>query len=315
MKSFAIIGGDRRNAALAERFLLKGYKVKLYGFIDFGRPLPMHCKNLNETISCADVVIGPMPCAQHGGLFNAPFHNVPVPAADIFALMCPKQVFMAGYIGEEILALAAARDIRVVDLLTREELLVANAIPTAEGAIKIAIEETDVTLHGNPVVVIGYGRIGTVLAAGLRGLGAKVCVVVNTAEAEAKARSAGHETVMFEKMAMRMGTAMVIFNTVPQIILSKCNMRHIDKKAVLIDLASPPYGINAADAKVAGLKTLYASSLPGKVAPVTAAVYIFEAVRNTLRELAQAEALRQSQLRENAGLPNPSNKTNQEEGM
>lgn len=49
-----------------------------------------------------------------------------------------------------------------------------NAVPTAEGAIQIAMEQTDVTLHGLPVLVIGHGRIGSLLARRLAALGAKV---------------------------------------------------------------------------------------------------------------------------------------------
>jgi len=284
MNSFAVLGGDKRNVAIAESLFFQGYSVKLYGFDYFDRPMPMQCKRLDETLSCADVVIGPVPCAQHGELLNAPFHNRPLTAAEVFGHMCAGKLFMAGMINTEIMAQAQAHNIHAIDLLTREELLIANAIPTAEGAIKIAIEETDVTLHGSPALVIGYGRIGTVLAAGLRGLGAQVCVAVDTLEAAARVKSAGHQAVFSREMSLPLRTAAVVFNTVPATVLDKCNMPHIDKSTVLIDLASPPYGINATDAKAAGLKVLYAASLPGKTAPVTAGKYILDAVMQILDE-------------------------------
>ena len=59
----------------------------------------------------------------------------------------------------------------VTDYLRREELCLANAVPTAEGAIRIAMEETARTLHGASALVVGYGRIGMALAPRLRALG------------------------------------------------------------------------------------------------------------------------------------------------
>ena len=52
-----------------------------------------------------------------------------------------------------------AAGMTVTDYLRREELCLANAVPTAEGAIRIAMEETARTLHGASALVVGYGRI------------------------------------------------------------------------------------------------------------------------------------------------------------
>jgi dipicolinate synthase subunit A len=192
---------------------------------------------------------------------------------------------LAGVINPELLQLAAKYNIHVIDMLKREELLIKNAIPTAEGAIKIAIEETDITLHGNRMMVIGYGRIGKVLSAMLRGLGAKVTAVVNNSEAAATAESSGHKALYYEDMESKLKQSDVIFNTVPEILLNKNNMRHIRKNTLIIDLASPPYGVEVNDSRDFGLKVLYTNSLPGKIAPVTTASYILGTVNSILSEL------------------------------
>lgn len=51
---------------------------------------------------------------------------------------------------------------------------VLNAIPTAEGAIQIAMEEMPVTIHGSKALVLGFGRVGKTLAKMLDGIGAKL---------------------------------------------------------------------------------------------------------------------------------------------
>jgi dipicolinate synthase subunit A len=285
MRDFAIIGGDKRNVALAEILFMQGHNTKLYGFVNFERHLPMQCKNLCEAVACADYIIGPIPCAHHGGVLNTPFHNAPVHVEEVLRLLRPSQVFLAGQIKADTFALAERYGIRVIDLLEREELLVANAIPTAEGAVKIAIEETELTLHGNLMLVIGYGRIGTVLCNMLRGLGARVCAVVNSARAAAQARSCGHEAVFFDRMEGCLKDAAVIFNTVPEVLFDKNNMHLIDKKTLIIDLASPPYGVDVNDSHAFGLKVLFANSLPGKIAPVTTAGYILDTVNHIISEL------------------------------
>jgi dipicolinate synthase subunit A len=77
----------------------------------------------------------------------------------------------------------------------------------------------------------------------------------------------------------------IIFNTVPEILLDKNNMKHINKDTLIIDLASPPYGVDVNDSREFGLKVLYTSSLPGKIAPITTASYILETINHIMIEL------------------------------
>ena len=285
MENFAIIGGDKRSVALAEKLFHQGHSVSMFGFVNHERELPLQCKLLPEAIKDAGYIIGPTPCSHNGGALNAPFHNSPLYVEDLFKQLKPNQVFIAGYIKPEIFKMAEKYNIRVIDMLQREELLTLNAIPTAEGAIKIAIEETDITLHSSNIMVIGYGRIGTVLCRILHGMGAKVSTVVNTTHAAALAQSAGHCTISFVEMEKHLSRADIIFNTVPQILLDKNNMHNIRQGTLIIDLASPPYGVDIAAGRELGHKVLFTNSLPGKIAPVTTAGYILDTIRQIISEI------------------------------
>ena len=277
-KSFAVVGGDKRNIALAELLFKQGHDVKMFGFAETNRELPIQCKNLKETIRNADYIIGPTPCSHNGGALNAPFHKESLFVEDLFRLITQSQVFIAGHVTPKVWDLSRKYNIKLVDMLEREELLVLNAIPTAEGALKIAIEETDITLHNSKIMVIGYGRIGSILCKMLAGLGAKVYAVVNKSHSAALANSAGHEVVHFEELNNYLHNMDVIYNTVPKIILDKSNMHLINKNALVIDLAAPPYGVDAIVGRDLGLKVLFSSSLPGKIAPVTTATYILSTI-------------------------------------
>ena len=70
-----------------------------------------------------------------------------------------------------------------------------NAVPTAEGAVKLAIENTDFTLFESRVLVTGYGRCGRVLSGTLKSLGAYVTVSARKESDFAAARIQGFNTV------------------------------------------------------------------------------------------------------------------------
>ena len=281
---FAIVGGDKRNIALAEKLFKLGYEVRLFGFVNYERELPMQCKRMDETMAGADYVIGPIPFTLNGGALNTPFHNAMVPVEEVLRAVASEQVLLAGYIKPEAAALAAGLGVQLVDMLHREELLVLNAIPTAEGAIKVAIDETDITLHSNHMLVIGYGRIGAILCRMLQGMGAKVTTVVRRAASAAEARSCGIRTIMTQEMDAQLAKADVIFNTAPQVLLDRRNMPFVRKGTLIVDLASAPYGVDVHDARDFGLRVLYANSLPGKVAPVTTAGYILDTIAHIVNE-------------------------------
>ena len=283
--TFSIIGGDKRNIALAEMLFRRGHTVKAFGFANSGTELSFQCRHLSEALKDTKFVIGPTPCALSGGILNAPFHGESLYLEDLFRKLSPEQVFISGYVKPRVFKLARECNVQLIDMLAREELLVLNAIPTAEGAIKIAIEETDITLHGSRVMVIGYGRIGKVLCRMLAGMGANVTAVVDTGEARANVVSAGHESVYYTDIDDYLSKNDIIFNTVPKILLNERNLIFVKTSALIIDLASPPGGVELEASHRLGLKTLFASSLPGKVAPVTAAEYILATINRIVAEV------------------------------
>jgi len=287
MTSFAIIGGDKRNIALAELLVQQGHDVKIFGFAEQERELPMQCKNFENVIRGAQYIIGATPCSHNGIVFNAPFHGEPIYIDELFGMVEPHQVFIAGHVTANLWKAAKRHNVRLIDMLEREELLTLNAIPTAEGALKIAIEETDFTLHGSNILVIGYGRIGTVLCRMLAGIGANVTVVVNSAKAFAQAKSAFHTPVYFSEMNEFLHNTDVVYNTVPSTVLDSTNMHFLKSNTLIIDLASPPYGVDVIAGRDLGLKILFSSSLPGKVAPATTAAYMLDTIWEIIRGLSQ----------------------------
>ena len=157
-----------------------------------------------------------------------------------------------------------------------------NAIPTAEGAVEIAMRELDSSLRDARVLITGFGRVAKVLAHVLKGLGCDVTVSCRRKSESAWCRVYGYGFVPLESLKDKVNDYDVIFNTVPATVFTKevlCNT-----KAVIIDLASAPGGVDTDAASELGIKVIRALSLPGKVAPRSAGGIIAGSVRDILTQ-------------------------------
>ena len=71
----------------------------------------------------------------------------------------------------------------------------------------------------------------------------------------------------------------------PEPIFDREVLAGVPQDCVLIDLASPPGGIDSVAASELGVKTIWATALPGKYAPESAASYLAKTVFATLESL------------------------------
>ena len=94
-------------------------------------------------------------------------------------------------------------------------------------------------------------------------------------------RAFGVESLTYREITQRFD---VIFNTVPARVIGAPALTQQDADTLLVELASAPGGIDLESAGRLGLHVVQAQSLPGRVAPKTAAEYIKEAVYNMLEE-------------------------------
>lgn len=174
----------------------------------------------------------------------------------------------------------------LINYLMREELVIANAVPTAEGAVELAINNLPITLFGAEAVISGYGRIGKLLGRYLTALGARVTVTCRKKSDMKLAEISGCKaTDINDKKALNLvlKNADVIFNTVPSEIFSPSDFFGSNKKILYIELASAD-GISAETAAKSGIRLITARGLPGKSAPVSAGRIIAEAIEGILAE-------------------------------
>ena len=169
--------------------------------------------------------------------------------------------------------------------MKREELAVLITISTAEGAIEIEISNTNKIIHGSEVLILGFGRIGKVLARKMAGLSARVTCAARKDEDFAWIKAYGHNAININTLGENLSQFDIIANTVPHLVLTPERLQHVKQDCLLIDLASNPGGIDKKTAKDRNLKLVWALALPGKVAPITTAEFIKDTIYNILKEI------------------------------
>lgn len=280
-----LIGGDSRSISLSNLLLEDNNDLKIFGF-DEGAVNPLKInKNLISTIKASDIIVAPLPCSKDDILLNTPFYKDEIRMEEIFENMKKGQIFIGGKISDRVRQMANHYGITTFDLMDREELAILNALPTVEGGIQIAMEEMDTTIHNSNIMILGFGRIGKLLAKGLQGLGGNVFVEARKHEDLAWIKSYGYRPLHLNKIKNYLPNMDLIFNTIPSMILGEENLIELKKGSLVIDLASKPGGVDFELARKMDIKVIWALGLPGKVAPVTAAEILKESIYNIVEEL------------------------------
>ena len=284
IETFAVIGGDLRFAYLAGELAADGYKVITTGFDSADLPpCVTGCTQPAQAIALADCVILPLPVTVEGGVLNAPFSRVRMTLDQVLNAVSPSQYLLGGNLSDTVRLEVTSRGLTIDDYFSREELAIQNAIPTAEGALQLAMEELPITLSGSHCLVTGYGRVAKVLAHALKAVGANVTVAVRKCEAAAWAQVDGCETVDIRRLA-KAGDFDVVFNTVPTLLFTAEVLKGMNRDTLLIDLASRPGGVDFSAAADLQIKTIWALSLPGRVAPKTAGIILKNTILNMIKE-------------------------------
>ncbi len=147
------------------------------------------------------------------------------------------------------------------------------------------MENSDITLHGSKCIVLGFGRCGKVLAHMLKGIGSDLSVEARSQADLAYIESYGYKAVPLGDLADYISQYDFIFNTIPSLILDEEKLMTLKRDCLVIELASKPGGIDFEAAKRIGIKVIDGQSLPGKVAPETAAKIIFDTILNAYSDM------------------------------
>ncbi len=284
MKSFIFLGGDMRSLYAAQR-LGKRYDCRVYG-VD-PPELPDGVYTSESPIPC-DYAVLPLPASTDGKTIYSPYCGGLPLGFDILKKAVKKNgaVFTSKTFPllEQI---CREENLELVNYFEREELAVLNAVPTAEGALEIALRELPFTIFRSRVLITGFGRIAKTLARCFTSLGAEVYVACRKYSDLAWAEICGCKPVSLltaGALERELPRTDLILNTVPARIFDRKRLMLIRRDTLVLELASEPSIEDTTLAEQTGVRVIWARSLPGKTAPVTAGSIIADTLENMLME-------------------------------
>ena len=153
--NITVAGGDMRMLVAGQMLADAGVVCRGFGFENRKCPFPtIEPREIPQAIAQSTAVLLPLPCEKEGYL-NTPFSEKRFKLQEIVSFGTEATLFIGGrlpFVGD-----------RFIDYSVREDFQIENAVPTAEGAIALAMKEMDITLFGSKALVTGYGRIGKYL--------------------------------------------------------------------------------------------------------------------------------------------------------
>ena len=271
-----MLGGDQREIEMVRCLAGLGGQIYTVGHLSYAEcPSVIRTESLGsypDTLPEVDVIVAPMSHTDQLGQIKAvPDQGVVIKIDDELLQRFPSGTpLFIGMARPIVRELAERHRLQLIETAEDDEIAIFNSIPTAEGAIQIAMEELPITIHGSRSLVIGMGRCGLTLARMLHGLGARVCAVARNAAQLARAAEMGLETAGLGELGEAVKDADVVFNSVPALLLTREVLQQTARGALIVDIASAPGGVDYTAATELGIKAILALGLPGKVAPITA---------------------------------------------
>ena len=260
----AILGSSLRFDILSHKLSSSGYEATTYSRVD----------EIPEIIE-QDIIVLPIPTKTKEGFLNLGGDSKITPEALIERTKSEALIISCNYSDNRR---------NVVDINKDEYFAFLNAVPTAEGAISIALKEKGMTMFGSRCLIIGFGRIGKILAHRLDGLKADITVAARNPKDLALIKALGFKSVNIYNLEETIEQYDIVFQTVPSPVLTENVLLLVKSDAPIIELSSRMAGTDTAKAKELDLKVINAGGLPEKCAPQTAGMILFDSVIRIIKE-------------------------------
>lgn len=283
--TLTVLGGDDRDLVLIPALAAQGAVVRVVGFPRLQQLETVELvSDMQKAVAQANVVLLPTPGTDDEGVIRAVYSPTKLIFNEEVVASIPRRaLILIGTARPFLRELVARYGLKLVEYAEEDEVAVLNSIPTAEGAIQLAMQEVPVTIHGISAFVLGFGRVGQTMARSLAALGARVTVVERKPARLARAYEMGCKPVSFASLGAEVKHAEIIFNTVPAMVLEASMLAQVSPRCVIIDLASAPGGTDFQAAAALGIKAILAPGLPGKVAPKTAGEVLSRVIPRLIR--------------------------------
>ena len=266
----AIVGGDEREQEIARLAAGTGAEVRAFGwpFPDEEVPGLTAYEAAASAMKGAGYALFPIPGIGADGSLYAPGCPGIVPDAALLEELAEGAHIILGRSDERLEVAAGASGVVLHEYEADTELMLLRAPAIVEGALQTAIENTDVTIHGATIAVVGQGNIGSLLTKTLTLLGAQVHAAARNPVQRAAAFASGATPLPLEELPALAPRLDMLFSTVPAPVVDRRILERLPRGCLVMDLAAPPGGVDLAGAEELGLRAVWARGL-GRRAPIT----------------------------------------------
>jgi len=268
--TIAIVGGDAREAEIAQLAALTGATVRAFGFPwpDAGIPGVTRANSGPEAMTGAIVALFPIAGIKDGCLY-APSLGDPIRIdAALLDGMAPGGHVICGSADATLTREAERRSLTIHAYEHDKESRLLRAPSVVEGVLATLIGNTTHSLHDAEIAVLGQGVLGRLLALALHKLGARVHAVARDPVQRAEAVVLGIDACGFESLPTIAPCLDILISAVPVTVVDAELLGKLRAGALVVDLASPPGSIDLEAAKARQIKAIWARGL-GARAPVT----------------------------------------------
>ncbi|KAB7666282.1 dipicolinate synthase subunit DpsA [Bacillus sp. B1-b2] len=282
-----IIGGDLRQVEVVNILAPRLDKIYLVGFDLTSFPYSnVHQVQLEEvSFSKVNSILLPIPGIHEDGIVETKFSNKKILfTKELLEQTKPDCTIYSGIITPYLAQITKQTNRKIAAIFDRDDVAILNSIPTAEGALMLAIQHTDITIHQSQVIVLGFGRVGMTVARLFASVGALVSVYARKQEHIARITEMGLTAITPSTLEGSLTQQNIIINTVPSLILTSTLIKKLSLSSFIIDLASKPGGTDFDSAKEHQIKTIWPLGLPAKVAPKTAGKIIGQVLLEMINE-------------------------------
>lgn len=260
-ETILILGGDARNEQLCRLMETDGRPV-------WHLPALPDGDTLQGVMQQADIVVLPTPVSRGEALTG---DRSQTPWQTVFPLFLPRQRVFGGGLSAKQRETLQAAGISYTDFLDCAQFVRYNAALTAQGALRLLLENTAQYLPQQRVLIAGYGNVGQATARWLCGVGCRCTVAARRDAQRTAAKAAGCGAMTLDEAKCTVGQFDVLINTIPAIWLDAKSLSGAKPGGVYLELASAPFGAEKDDAEQHGLRFLDGRGLPGRFCPLAAA--------------------------------------------
>lgn len=281
MKKIVVIGGDIRYLYLIEKLREYDFDIDVLGYEKTSHSmLNVNKITLDElNIGNYDFIFLPVASIDNEGNIKAEFSDKSLNLSNVNFHNIKDNAYIITGIKTKFMEKLNIKNI--IYYMEDDDIAIYNSVATAEGVIMKIMENTDYTIYGSNILVLGYGRCSETITRYLKSLGAKVSVLVRDNKKYAKTEILGFTPYKMDELINHLGEFNIIINTVPELIIDKEKIDLIDSNAYLLDIATIT-GFDMEYALKNGLKIERFMSIPGIVAPASAAPIIFNKIREVI---------------------------------